>query len=155
MEFAFGTELQALENTENRNSWSLQKNKIVKDYEFTTRGSFEHSHISFELGRGQIISFPILPESELMSLNSDKILSARILQDFLCLLDDKIIRFLKSELFVDKEDLFEFLVHDLVEVILAFLTEKTKQLKSHFMIKDSWIMNYRCSDNVENWKNSR
>ena len=130
VEFAFGTELRALENTENRNSWPLQKNKIVKDYEFTTRGSFEHSHISFELGRGQIISFPILPESELLSLNSDKILSARILQDFLCLLDDKIIRFLKSELFVDKEDLFEFLVHDLVEVISAFLTEKTEHLNS-------------------------
>ena len=115
------------------NMLSFQTNKIVRAYDFLSE-HFEYPHINFKLANDddQLINFPILPEEELLSLTNEKQLSVKIVEEFLTLLDNKLTVFLKSELGVNKEYLFESLLHDMVETIFFFITETSKHLQSPF-----------------------
>ena len=107
--------------------WTLRRNKTVKEYNFT-RDIIDYPYITFKYGQNECISFAILPEKDLLTLNNKKTLSARLLKEFLILLDDKLVSFLVSGFGVQKEYLLEFLRHDLVETVLDFLDKETRNL---------------------------
>ena len=107
--------------------WTLRRNKTVKEYNFTSE-IIDYPYITFKYGQNERISFAILPEKDLLTLNNKKTLSARLLKEFLILLDDKLVSFLVSGVGVQKEYLLEFLRHDLAETVLDFLDKETGNL---------------------------